>query len=136
MTSEINIFRDPPSQAEIDANRRADSRRMTTGEKIAYGPGVLCLEVIVGFAVDAFKGELITGTKSAWETAPGAVDWDWSKSMFAQSYAEKVRAMKRELAQCEVAALTRQINAEEKALSTVKDAGKIAGNVAGAIISG
>ncbi|SAL73806.1 hypothetical protein AWB69_09079 [Caballeronia udeis] len=49
MTSDINIFSDPPMQAEIDGNLRADSRRLTTGQKIAPGPGVLGLEVLFHF---------------------------------------------------------------------------------------
>lgn len=132
--SDFSIFNDPPTQAEIDGAFRADSRGLTTGEKIALGPGVLGLEVLVGAAVDAFKGDL-TPKKSPWASQPGAIDWDWSKSIFSQSYAEKVRAMKRDLVRGEVAAMTRQINMEESALSTVKDAGKIAGNIADALIS-
>ncbi|BBA45188.1 TPA: hypothetical protein ACK3Q6_005644 [Burkholderia cepacia] len=137
MTSDINIFRDPPTQAEIDGALRADSRRLTTGERIALGPGVLGLEVLVGAAVDAFNGEsnFMTGKSSPWEVAPGAIDWNWSKSIFTESYANKVRAMKRDLVRCEVAALTRQISLEEKAVSAVKDAGAIAGNIAETIIS-
>ena len=133
--SDINIFSDPPTQAEIDSSHRAESRRLTTGEKIAFGPGVLGLEVIVGAAVDAISGES-RPKQPPWEAAPGAIDWDWSKLIFTASYVEKVRAMKRDLVRCEVAALTRQINLEEQALSTVKSAGVIAGNIAGAIVSG
>lgn len=132
--SDFSIFNDPPTQAEIDGALRADKRGLTTGEKIALGPGVLGLEVLVGAAVDAFNGK-VTPKSSPWEAAPGAIDWDWSKSVFTRSYADKVRAMKRDLVRGEVAAMTRQISMEESALSAVKDAGKIAGNIAGAIIS-
>jgi hypothetical protein len=134
MTSDINIFRDPPTQAEIDSNFRADSRRLTTGEKIALGPGVLGLEVLVGAAVDALSGErsFMAGRSSPWEAAPGAIDWDWSKSIFAENYAAKVRAMKRDLVRGEVTAMTRQFNLEERAVSAVKDAG----NIAATLISG
>ncbi|AVA38058.1 hypothetical protein ACUXAV_004926 [Cupriavidus metallidurans] len=137
MTSEINIFGDPPTQSEIDGNLRADRRSLTTGEKIALGPGVLGLEVLVGAAVDAFNGESnrITGKSSPWEAAPGAIDWDWSKSIFAESYANKVRAMKRDLVRCEVTALTRQFNLEQKAISAVKEAGAVAGSIADTILS-
>lgn len=137
MMSDINIFRDPPTQAEIDRALRADRNHLTIGEKIALGPGVLGLEVIVGVAVDAFRGEknFITGKVSQWEAQPGAVGWDWSKSIFAESYVGKVRAMNRELVRGEVTALTRQFNMEEKAIDAVKDAGKIVGNVAETLMS-
>jgi hypothetical protein len=133
MASDFSIFNDPPTQGEIDGNFHADSGRLTTGEKIALGPGVLGLEVLVGAAVDAFNGELMP-KRSPWEAQPGAIDWDWSKSIFAASYAEKVRAMNRDLVRGEVTAMTRQLHMEEQALSAVKDAGKVAGNIAGAII--
>lgn len=132
--SDFSIFNDPPTQAEIDGAYRADSQGLTTGEKIALGPGVLGLEVLVGAAVDAFNGESAP-KKSPWENQPGAIDWDWSKSIFTESYAKKVRAMGRELVRGEVSAMTRQLHMEEQALSTVKDAGKVAGNIAGAIIA-
>ncbi|KWW32411.1 MULTISPECIES: hypothetical protein [Cupriavidus] len=132
--SDFSIFNDPPTQAEIDGALRADSRGLTTGEKIAHGPGILGLEVLVGAAVDAYNGEL-TPKRSPWETQSGAIDWDWSKSIFTQNYAEKVRSMRRELVRGEVTAMTRQLHMEEQALSAVKDAGKVAGNIAGAIIS-
>ncbi|HDR9758760.1 hypothetical protein KDX16_33640 [Burkholderia vietnamiensis] len=133
--SDFSIFNDPPTQAEIDGAFHADSRGLTTGEKIALGPGVLGLEVLVGAAVDAYNGEL-TPKKSPWESQPGAISWDWSKSIFTESYAKKVRAMSRELVRGEVSAMTRQLHMEEQALSAVKDAGKVVGNIAGAIISG
>ncbi|PNE59702.1 hypothetical protein A8H39_00715 [Paraburkholderia fungorum] len=135
--SDINIFRDPPTQAEIDGALRADRNRLTTGEKIALGPGVLGFEVLVGAAVDAFSGEqnFMTGKTSQWEEQPGAVGWDWSKSIFAESYVKKVRAMNRELVRGEVTALTRQFNMEEKTIDAVKDAGKVVGNIAEALIS-
>ncbi|MBC8741856.1 hypothetical protein F6X40_35500 [Paraburkholderia sp. UCT31] len=133
--SDFSIFNDPPTQAEIDGAFRADGRSLTTGEKIALGPGILGLEVLVGAAVDAYNGEL-TPEKSPWQCQPGAINWDWSKSIFSETYANKVRAMNRELVRGEVSAMTRQIHMEEQALSAVKDAGKVAGSIAGAIISG
>jgi hypothetical protein len=134
---DFNIFNDPPTQAEIDGSLRTDRNHLTTGEKIALGPGVLGLEVLVGAAVDAFNGEsnFITGKNSPWESQPGAIAWDWSKSIFTESYAKKVRAMNRDLVRGEVAAMTRQLHLEEQALSAVKDASKVAGNIAEAIIS-
>ncbi|WP_155629637.1 hypothetical protein [Burkholderia territorii] len=42
----------------------------------------------------------------------------------------------RELVRGEVSAMTRQLHMEETALSAAKDAGKVVGNIAGAIISG
>lgn len=137
LTSDFNIFNDPPTQAEIDRNLRAENRSLTTGEKIALGPGVLGLEVLVGAAVDAFNGEssFLRRRSSPWECTPGALAWDWSKSIFTEGYAQKVRAMKRDLVRGEVAALTRQLHIENQAVSVVKDAGKIAGNIAEAIIS-
>ncbi|WP_321966976.1 hypothetical protein [Burkholderia cepacia] len=137
MTSAINIFSDPPTQADIDGALRAESGRLTTGEKIALGPGVLGLEVLVGAAVDAISGERnhMTGKSSQWAAAPGAIDWDWSKSIFTDSYAKKVRAMKRELVRCEVVALTRQLSVEEEAVSVVKGAGRTAANIAETIMS-
>ncbi|KWN06426.1 hypothetical protein WT83_27480 [Burkholderia territorii] len=133
--SDFSIFNDPPTQTEIDGAFRADSRSLTMGERIALCPGVLGLEVLVGAAVDALNGEL-TPKRSPWESQPGAIGWDWSKSVFTESYANKVRAMNRELVRGEVSAMTRQLHMEETALSAVKDAGKVVGNIAGAIISG
>jgi hypothetical protein len=34
MTSEINIFGDPPTQSEIDRNLRADRRSLTTERRL------------------------------------------------------------------------------------------------------
>lgn len=134
---DINIFRDPPTQAEIEGALRLDRNKLTTGERIALGPGVLGLEVLVGAAVDAIGGEtnFMTAKASQWEAQRGAVGWDWSKSIFAQSYVKKVRAMNRELVRGEVTALTRQFNMEQQAVDAVKDAGTMAGNIADALIS-
>ncbi len=114
LLEDFNIFNDPPTQAEIDGSLRTDRNHLTTGEKIALGPGVLGLEVLVGAAVDAFNGEsnFITGKNSPWESQPGAIAWDWSKSIFTESYAKKVRAMNRDLVRGEVAAMTRQLHLE------------------------
>lgn len=137
MDIEINIFRDPPTQAEIDRALRADRTTLTTGEEIALGPGIMGIEVLVGAAVDAFNGQsnFMTGKVSAWDAQPDAVDWDWSKSIFAESYVKKVRAMSRDLVRCEVTALQRQIQLEGRAVDVIKDAVEIVGNVAGALVS-
>jgi hypothetical protein len=87
MISDFSIFNDPPTQAEIDAAFRADSRGLTTGEKIALGPGVPGLKVLVGLAVDACNGDL-KPKMFPWEGQPGAIGWDWSKSIFTESYAK------------------------------------------------
>lgn len=155
MTREINIFLDPPTQAEIDEALRDDNVRisstrnsgLTSGEKIAIGPGVLGLEVLVGAAIDAFSGKprQTSSSSSIWEAWPGALDWDWTKSIFADSYAKKVRMMGRELARCEVTALAHQLSLEREATSAIKqaggavsalkDAGTMAGNIANTVFS-
>lgn len=137
--SDFSIFNDPPTQADIDSAYRAARQRLTTGEKIAlYTPFAFGLEFVAGAAVDAIKGDNVLGEGkgSEWNVQPGAISWDWSKSVFTESYAKKVRAMNRELVRGEVSAMTRQIYLEDQALSAVKDAGKMAGNIAEAILSG
>lgn len=135
--SDFNIFSDPPTQAEIDGALRADRSHLTTGEKIALGPGVLGLEVLAGAAVDAIRGDknFMTGKSSPWDVQPGAINWDWSKLIFAESYVKKVHAMNRELLRGEVTALTRQFNLEEKAIDAVKGGVKLVGNVAETLMS-
>ncbi|WP_176317646.1 hypothetical protein [Burkholderia vietnamiensis] len=73
--SGISVFRDPPTQAEIEQNLRSDKRRLTTGEKVMLGPGVLGIEVLVGAAIDACNGgsNLLTGRNSSWDAMPGAM---------------------------------------------------------------
>ncbi|MGF6996901.1 hypothetical protein [Paraburkholderia sp. GAS32] len=155
MTREINIFLDPPTQAEIDEALREDNEYisanrdsgLTLGQKIALGPGLGGLEVLVGAAVHAFndKPQQAVCSSSIWESWPGSLDWDWTQSMFTESYAKKVRAMGRHLARCEVTALANQLSIEREAksaaqraserVSVLKDAGAIVGNIADTIIS-
>ncbi|CAB3754906.1 hypothetical protein [Paraburkholderia humisilvae] len=154
MDQTINIFLDPPTQGEIDEALRQDNARisksrdrgLTLGEKIALGPGVLGLEVLVGAAVDAFNGrpQQATSSSSVWEAWMGSLDWDWTQSMFTDSYAKKVRVMGRQLVRCEVTALAHQLSFEREAASVgqqagravtaLKDAGTIAGNIVDTIV--
>lgn len=150
MPQEINIFLDPPTQAEIDEAFRQDSvrigvgrtRDLTLGRKIAFGPGVLGLEVLVGAAVEAFNGKprQNESSTSAWEAWPGALDWDWNNSLFTESYANKVRTMGRHLVRCEVTALAHQLSVERDATSAIrqavsglKEVGTMAGNIANTV---
>lgn len=160
MNHKINIFLDPPTQAEIDDALRADNEyiranrdedRPSLGERIAHGPGILGIEVLVGAVVHALgdKPQQVVCSSSTWEAYPGALDWDWAQSMFTESYANKVRAMGRDLARCEVTALADQLALEREAKSVaksaretvaeagsaLKDAGTVAGNIADTIVS-
>ena len=160
MTRKINIFLDPPTQAEIGEALRADNEYIkanrfengpTLGEKIASGPGIFGIEVVVGAVVHALgdKSPPVVCSDSTWEAWPGALNWDWTQSMFTESYANKVRAMGRDLARCEVTALADQLALERKAKSVaeqtsgavgetgsaLKDGGTIVGNIADTILS-
>ncbi|CAB3735522.1 hypothetical protein LMG22037_05974 [Paraburkholderia phenoliruptrix] len=160
MNRKINIFLDPPAQAEIDEALRTDNEYIranryeehtSLGQRIAHGPGLFGIEVLVGAVVHALrdKPQQPVCSDSTWEAWPGALDWDWTESMFTESYANKVRAMGRELARCEVTALADQLALERQAKSVaeqargsvaetgsaLKDAGTIARNIADTIAS-
>ncbi|WP_321944396.1 hypothetical protein [Paraburkholderia tropica] len=161
MISKVNIFLDPPTQADIDEALRADNEYIkakrfesgpTSGQKIAFGPGIGEIEVVVGAVVHALgdKPPLpVVCSDSTWEAWPGALNWDWTRSLFTESYASKVRAMGRDLARCEVTALADQLALERKATSiaeqaagavgqtgsALKNAGSIVGNIVDTVAS-
>lgn len=160
MVQKINILLDPPTQAEIDEALHADNEyiranryedRPSLGERIAHGPGILGIEVLVGAVVHALgdKPQQVVCSSSPWESWPGSLDWDWAQSILTERYAHKVRAMGRDLARCEVTALADQLALEREAKSVaksaretvaeagsaLKDAGTIAGNIADTIVS-
>lgn len=125
---QVNIYADPLTAEQLVRQRAAISATPSLGEKVAWAvPPIFGLDFVAGMAVEAIVFATQGDPQDPWRYVPGSAARDWSASIFTNSFAEKVRALGRELTQAEVGALQRHLEIEATAKS-------VAGTVGSALL--
>jgi len=130
------LLREPFTVEEIAAKRRdADFFNTPAGKTLMWTP-IPFVDMLAAAAVAAADASVNGDREKPWRDVNGAINADWSDSIVARRYVDKVRAQNRELIFQEVENLSKALAAERQAKAMASNAAGILGEAASEAVSG